>query len=497
MFVNVTRTCFWAGAAAVLGSVGTIAQETISIDSEVTYQTMRGWEVTTFVAEPCDPALPALVDTLVPLAVDDIGINRVRLEVRSGVENSHDYYADWVAAGCPGPPDADYTTWRENRYATVNDDGDPNAIDPAGFHFTEIDWNVENIVLPLKQRVEANGEELFINLNYVAFTGQIADGSYHHDDVDEYAEFVLATYLHLQSEYGLVPDTWELVLEPDNVSQWNGTLLGQAVVAAAGRLAANGFTPAFVGPSNTNMANVVTYFDDMIAVPGALGHLAEFSYHRYSGVSIGALQDIAARAVQHGLSTGMLEWWFDNGTYQVLHEDLTIGRNSAWQGSVLAGLFNIDASDPGDPVATYRTNTKFNRQYFKFVRRGAVRVDAASDGGTFEPIGFVNPDGGHVVVVKADAGGSFDVAGLPPGTYGRKYTTNGAFDVDLPETSIMAGETVSASIPEAGVLTVYSVEAGESKGVAAASEWAAIPAGLLVLAAGMLVLRRSSRIEAQ
>lgn len=441
---------------AVLCTTASAGPPTITVDSASTYQTMRGWEVTSYVADPCDPAFAALRDAMIPLAVDDIGIDRVRLEIRSGVENSVDYYANWVADGCPAPPDPNYTTWRQNRYATVNDNADPNVIDWAGFSFTELDWAVEEIILPMKQAVEANGEHLFINLNYVAFTGQIVGGAYDHDDPDEYAEFVLATYLHLQNDYGFVPDTWELVLEPDNVSQWNGTRLGEAIVAAAARLSANGFTPAFTGPSNTNMANAITYFDDMIAVPGALAHLDELSYHRYGGVSIANLQAIAARAVQHGLSTGMLEWWFDNGTPDVLHEDLTVGRNSCWQGSVLAGLFHVDAKDPLNPVLTYRENTRFNRQYFRFVRQGAVRVDATSTEPDLDPIAWMNTDGGFVVVVNTEIGSPFEVLGLPAGTYRVKYTTEAEYDVDLPDVTIGAGASLSTAIPAAGVITIHA-----------------------------------------
>ena len=47
-------------------------------------------------------------------------------------------------------------------------------------------------MLPLRQLAQARGEPLWINLNYVAFTGQIGAGlEYIHDDPDEYAEFVL------------------------------------------------------------------------------------------------------------------------------------------------------------------------------------------------------------------------------------------------------------------------------------------------------------------
>ena len=169
----------------------------------------------------------------------------------------------------------------------------------SGFQFTQMDYAVDKVVLPLKQLVEANGETLFINLNYVAFTNTIGGAGtpglvYIHDDPDEYAEFVLATYLHLESKYGWVPDTWEIILEPGNSdgdpgsfrATWaapgaQGTLIGNCIVAAAARLTANGFTPSFIAPSNTHMGNAITYFNQMANVSGAMQHVVELSYHRY------------------------------------------------------------------------------------------------------------------------------------------------------------------------------------------------------------------------
>lgn len=439
---------------AALITTGAAGQAIVTIDSGVTYQTMRGWEVTSFIASPCDPAFPALRDVGIDMAVNQIGINRLRLEVLSGVENSTDHYANWEANGCPAPPDPDYQIWRENRYATVNDNSNPNVINLSGFNFTQLDWTVENIVLPFREKMALNGEDLFVNLCYVAFTNQLSDGGYHHDDPDEYAEFVLATHLHLRDTYGFVPDTWEILLEPDNVSQWNGTLVGQAMAAAGDRVAAHGFSPRFVAPSDTNMAQAITDFDALIAVPGALQYLEEFSYHRYGGVSVANLQSIADRAVTYDLQTGMLEWWFDNATHDVLHQDLTVGRNATWQGSTLQSLFDTDTSDPLNPVVSITPIQKLIRQYFKFVRRGAIRIDATSDDAEFDPIAFINTDGGYVVVIKADAGGAVTVAGLPAGTYARKYTTDAQFDIDLTDVSINDGEFLGASIPAAGVITI-------------------------------------------
>jgi hypothetical protein len=438
----------WGNGDCILAKF--VPGNVISVEPGITYQAITGWEATAWVAEPSDPAFPNYRDTLFDMLVNDIGINRVRLEVRSGVENSNDNWSDYHAGVI------DYATWRSRRYATVNDNDDPDEINWTGLHFSEMDYAVDNIVIPLKQLLEARGERLFVNVNYVAFTGQITgSGIYIHDDPAEYAEFVLAAYQHLQSKYGWVPDSWEVHLEPDNVAQWNGALLGRAIVAAADRLTSNDFTPAFVAPSNTNMANAIAYFDQMIQFRGVLQSLREFSYHRYGGVSVRNLQSIADRAAQHGLDTSMLEWWSESNTYRTLHEDLKTGNNSAWQQAVVRGFFNVDDSDPSNPKVSINDKSKFTRQYYKFVRAGAIRIGASSNSSVFDPLAFINEDGRYVVVVKCDGGGEFSVQQLPAGTYGVKYTTASQYDVDLPAQAIGIGEAVVAGIPAAGVLTVY------------------------------------------
>jgi hypothetical protein len=436
-------------------AVGAVTGQTITVNPAVEYQTMTGWEATCYAGQE-SPGFPNFKDTVLDLVVDEVGINRVRLEVRSGSENDADNWTLYQTGVI------DYDTWRSLRYSTINDNGDPDVLDPSGYYFSELDFTVEEIVLPMKLLVEGNGEALFINLNYVAFTSQIGSGlQYHHDDPDEYAEFILATFLHLDSAYGLVPDAVEVILEPDNVSQWNGTVIGQAIVATATKLSANGYTPWFIAPSNTNMANAITYFDQMIAVSGVLSYLDEFSYHRYGGVSLANLQAIAARAATHSLDTSMLEQWWLPVPYETLHEDVEVGMNSAWQGKVISGHFDIDNADPDNPTVQINSATKFLRQYYRYVRAGAVRIEATSDTGTLAPLAFINADGKYVVVVKASAGASFSIDDLPADTYGIRYTTSSEYDVGLAHQTIGAAEAVTTSIPQEGVLTVYQC-AGDS-----------------------------------
>src|SRR5262249_11996163 len=178
---------------------------------------------------------------------------------------------------------------------------------------------------------------LFINVNYVCFSPNIP---LHVDNPQEYAEFVLATYQHLQTKYGWVPNSWEAILEPDvGTAGWTATKLGQAILAAGQRLQANGFTPNFVASSTSAASNAPIWFDQIIAVPGVLPFLSEISYHRYDSPNASTISAIANRGVQNNLGTSMLEWWNPSNTYATLHEDLTIGRNSAWQKATFGSAY--------------------------------------------------------------------------------------------------------------------------------------------------------------
>jgi hypothetical protein len=252
-----------------------------------------------------------------------------------------------------------------------------------------------------------------------------------------------------------------MILEPDNTDFWRGETIGRALAATAARFRANGFQPLFIAPSVTDMANAVPYFDTMIQVPGVLQSLSELSYHRYGGVSTGKLQAIASRAAQYGLKTSMLE--HIGSGYEDLHEDLKVGGVSAWQQFTLAfptsddgaQYYVIDNSNPANPQITLGSRTPFLRQYFRYIRLGAVRVGATTTDDAFDPVAFVNPSGSAVVVLKADKGGAFSVLGLPAGTYGVTYTTQDHSDVAAGDVTLRAGKFMTTQIPAAGVLTIF------------------------------------------
>jgi hypothetical protein len=332
------------------------------------------------------------------------------------------------------------------------------VMNPAGFQWTQLDHKIDNIVLPLRQRLAARGERLYVNLLYTDFG---ASSFEHSSNPQEYAELILATFQHIQSKYGWVPDAVEMILEPDNTQNWRGGSIGAALVATGDRLKAAGWTPAFIAPSNTNMTSAVTYFDALITVPRVKEYLTDIAYHRYGGVSTASLTGIAARAQQHGLRTGMLE--HIGSGYQTLHTDIETGGNSSWQqfaygycgNSDEGGVYYLIDDDPVNPRVIMGSRTRFLRQYFLHVRLGAQRIKATSSQGIFEPLAFRNTSGKLTVVVKASSGGSFSVGGLGAGTYGIFYTTSAAYNVSLPDATINAGQNVTAAIPAAGAITIF------------------------------------------
>lgn len=424
----------------------------ISIDPSKNFQTIVGWEATAEAGEIECSNWGSYKSGVLDRIVNEVGINRLRLEIRSGSEGDKDWFALWQAGSISRDE------WRAHRYAPVNDNSDPSVIAPGGFHFTNMDRVIEEVVNPVRQRLAARGEALYVNLNYVDFANTAFE---HKTNPAEYAEFLLATFQHIRSSYGWTPDAIEIILEPDNTN-WTGADIGRAIVATGDRLKAAGFSPDFIAPSTTNMTTSLAYVEQLIAVPRVREYITDIAYHRYSGVSLSSLQNIAQRAASLGLRTAMLE--HIGSGYQDLHADLGVGRNSSWQQYVVAGCGG-DGSQGGAHIAVtgsganveyvMGTRTRLLRQYFLFVRAGAVRIGATSAAATFEPLAFRNTDGGYVVVVKADGAGEFHVKGLPSGTYGVKYATASEWDIDAPDAILGDGYVLNASIPAAGVLTIY------------------------------------------
>lgn len=443
-----------ADTADVRVTPAAVAGTVVDVYPEVLYQEMLGWEGTAQLGHlECNAAaFEASRPELLNRVVNELGINRVRLETRSGHENPQDYYTQFRNSGQPGG-------WNQKRYESINDNDDPRVTNPAGFQFSEMDHSVQVIIDPMRALLRARGERLYVTLTYVDFVGAAWEQS---SDPEEYAELILAAFTHLQNRYGWVPDAVEVILEPDNTPNWKPDVIGKAIVAAGDRLKAAGHRPAFIAPSNTNMRGALDYLNGIVTVPRVLEYLTDVAYHRYADASAGTVAAIAARANELGLRTAMLE--HIGSSYQDLHEDLRLGQNSAWQQFTLAfcedgdngaHYYFFDENVQGSASVVMGDRTRYLRQYFSFVRLNARRVGAVAGDSRLDPLAFRNADGKFVVVIKTSAATPITLRRLPPGSYGVTFTTASQSFAVLDDVQVGPSGEGQVNMPGAGVITIH------------------------------------------
>ncbi|MBR9835896.1 MAG: hypothetical protein GYB42_12100, partial [Alphaproteobacteria bacterium] len=128
-----------------------------------------------------------------------------------------------------------------------------------------------------------------------------------------------------------------------------------------------------------------------------------------------------------------------------------------WQGRAFVGLFNVTNRNRPEPTFRLRKEVRYNAQYFRHIRHGAIRIGATSSKKQkMAPLAFENTDGSTVLVIKTSEGGDITASNLPAGTYGVSYAIEKRSD-ELPE-PILVGEDgkLNVTMPGAGVMTISS-----------------------------------------
>jgi len=435
----------------------------VDVFPQRSYQRMTGWEGSTQLGQlDCAPeAYARYKHELVDRLVNELGVNRVRLHVRSGMEHHTDYFTPFRRK------EMSYAKWRATWMVAENDNDDPFVADSTGFQWGWFDHELEQVVLPMREALRRRGEALYLNLSYVDFYLDAPSKAFAQmQKPDEYAELIVETFRHMQAKYGFVPDGLEVVLEPEN-SPYRPADIGAAILVVRERLARAGFRPDIIGPTYTRMANAIGWHDAMLQ--SAPGHrlVDVIGYHRYGGVSREVLRGIALRGRRDTAQTAMLEY-IDAG-FAELYDDLKVGQVSAWQQFALAycgrrdnpangGVYyQINQSDPLNPRINITDRARLLRQVFNYVRTGATRLDAVSANDDVRPLAFRNANGGHVAVIWTQGPAPLAVRGLAAGTYGVNFSTpTGRYNVELPDITLPAGDALEVRMPEAGVITIFA-----------------------------------------
>lgn len=410
---------------------------TITVDTATTFQTMDSHplEVTFQMGEIDSPVYSSYKDYMIDLAVNQMKVHRMRAEIRPLSDGS----------------DIDWSTF---------------------------DTKFANVILPYKAAVEAAGFTFKLNLCYVhryTINGVAGAGPTSPWIVPAtFASTMKTAYERCRDVHGVTPATLE-VLEPEifgwstnNTSGQTSTTLnpaadklGDAVKAAGDAFVAAGYpSRIWILPSCTNTANTQVVVARLRSnKASAWAYAQTLCWHNYT-YSDSDMADLAATAATDGMTTAMLE--HIAADYLELIRCLKSGNISTFHQYTLAypnvngdngaQLYWIDNSGLTPATqAIIGSRTKLLQQYFKWIRGNSVRVAASSDDAVLNPVAFKGPG---VCVVNSTGSKTFDIVGMPAGTYDISYTTSGSEVVVGTQTIGAGGTLTSLSIPAAGALTV-------------------------------------------
>lgn len=471
----------------LLIAVSNANAQNIAVHPDQVKQIMTGWEVTGRLwqfdkkNDRFNPEWESHSNQIFDRLVNELGINRFRLEVLSGTENPVDYWRQFVSN------EIGYAEMRDHFYEKINDNSDPLVSNADGFQFSYMDYVASKILLPVKKLVESNGEDLFVTLTYVDFKWTTERGELEHaEQANEYAEFILTTFKHLDNQFGIVPDALEVILEADNTLSWNGRNIGLGLNAAKKVLNENGYFPKFIAPSTANAKNALPYFRDMLSVESIPESLDTLAYHRYDNAPLEATTTaIAEEAARQGLQTAMLE--HVGADINELFEDLVFGNASAWQQYGIATnlqsneggyYYRAELSNPDVPRYYLSETARLFAPIFRHVRSGATRLNTTNDLPLKVAV-FRNTDGSYVAAILSELQQQTQLTGLPAGHYVSRGLNKDAIITTTTEFELQEGEAMPLMI-RPGLTMVYSgteASLNQTTFIASSSNTSAKPGG--------------------
>lgn len=427
------------GAAYVSAAQGPVA---LVFDGGTTYQKMEGLGATVpwnpiwtkrkpefpprgFIAERHkdvrgrqEPVPAALMDEMLDAAVFELGLTRLRLEVGPYMEKG-------------------------------NDNAAPETTNPAGFYFSWLDCCVEEVVLPIKERLAERGDRLVLTLSYAIENWETPQWL---QQPAEYGEFARTVLTHLRRKYDLVPDYWVL---------GNESRMGHGAMPALGEwMEKEGLPTRFAFPEAVNLKTSIEYMNELKRErPPAARFIGQVTYHIYGAGGNRERNILRDWARGLGVTTAMTEK-IGAGPDELLL-DLTEANASAWQRYGLMWF----GDEPGkgtyftikpDCSGFLRSRQYWElHQHFHYVRPGAVRVKITSTDASVKPVAFLSPRRKPVVVImNSGVARKAVIEGLPAGRYAVSLSAMGRPSEGLPPVDAAAGAGQAINLPARSVMTL-------------------------------------------
>jgi O-glycosyl hydrolase len=344
----------------------------------------------------------------------------------------------------------------------VNDDDDPEHMNPSGFVRPDDHlWQIDEIMArgtPALMAAPWSPPAWMKNTSQTCCGGSLRPGM-----EPELAEF-LSAYMGFLARDGH-PLRWlSLQNEPESPSPWDANTyapqgFADAAEAVALRALRDGHTARLVAPDTALSIFAPFFVPFLLAMPTAGPWTEAVAFHLYAADYYAvnrvapAVADLRSKVpaalpiwmTEYSNTTGIGDGSYDEAFTQaaLIHQTLTNGAGMylIWQlyrpGGPGEALVVISPT-PGAPGYTVTPKYWTARQYLKFVRPGAVRIDAASEDAALLVSAYRNPDGATVAVLLNESdtprwalvsGGALE----GPPRFVR--TSPGENGVDVPETS--------------------------------------------------------------
>ncbi len=456
---------------------------TLVVDTGASFQTWGAWEASQtglrftatcgFQAGCSIPVPDSVLNAILDDLVNDFGLTRLRLG--------------------PAPAQAPKTVVPGSPYIqTVNGtqfDFSKTWLNPDG----AVQDGVEactKIIVPMKQRAEANGETFSI----------IVASGWHYNQLDSamltasgYADFAQAYVQWFHAACGIYPQFWTLANEPDG-SSWNLTTGVSQMSATASRFTAQSFPTKLALLEFQNAANTNNSLPTYPANPTILAGTGLLTYHGYDpGYDGTAPPNLAARntlrntGAANGIPTGMTERCClanNNGGYlygieqfRDIYWNMTEANASVWEPEAMmfpCGPANLNCSiSGGGDMINLNTDLsgyhKFApyyavRQLSHYIRPGHTRIGVTCSGCTnlsvgqnMKPVAFKSAAGKATVVVINDQNSiqTITILGLPAGTYNITGVdpAHATAPVTYSTQTIGAGGSIVFSFPAQAIIT--------------------------------------------
>ncbi|HUW30335.1 MAG TPA: hypothetical protein VM223_01850, partial [Planctomycetota bacterium] len=427
-----TNMIVFAVLLAAVSGFAQDAQVSVEVTPGARRQAILGWGKTT----PWLPAQPLLREQCIDRAVNDLGLNRLRCEGLCGNRVNRGSW-EWL-----------------------NDNDDPATINWKGFNTEQLDRLVTTEwLIPWKRAVEARGEPFDLYVSPSFFKGGSSGDlpPWMLADPQEYAEWVLAVFLRLRDEHGIVPNYISICNEAGNNNVFSPAVVLKMMKALMPRLREHGFSTTVEYPESINPPVALRYLEAAQSDPEVWKWIGLISYHLYGQKDKAILEKLRDFAYERGLPTAQTE--FMDLTIDNLYDDMVFGGVSYWE---IYGLGSPDYQ----AALTHVSSSTFNvgkwywrfRQVSHFVRPGAVRVECTSSDQAVRCLAYERE--GRLVVVLINTTPphrvrTVTVRGLRPGAYGVSHCIKMGPTEELGVRQVGEDRTTGVKVQADSVLTIY------------------------------------------